>query len=255
MSEEESEAPIAGEEEEEKDKVQPHENGTKTKKKKKKRTKAPPGPATVHDILWQHRRTDWVIFRAVRLTSSQLEEYLSELPHFSYVNKWVLCARLTHSQLESGVYVHLTKNLATLSHLDLSHNLLHGDDVKLLLATLALEQNTVLSVLKLAGNPLGNSGVVSLVKAVLNDVVTLHALDVSSCGIDDSACHELSYMLRGGRYAETFFLDLSKNRIGHVGTSVLGKGLPGKVSLSLCRNVPLPQSQPQKRSREQQQSV
>ena len=196
-----------------------------------------PKAYSIKAVLHQYGRTDWVILRASTLTDEQYHSYLQSLPEFSFVNKWVLCGRL-RSDLLVMSYPFFTSNLATLTSLDLRNNRLGPSDVASLTQALCLNQNTVLSVLRLGGNPLKGAGVVEVLKAALHEVATLSVVDVSMCDVDDDACPAISHQIRSARYSGPFYLNLSKNKIGAAGTVVLGRGLPSVVSLSLCRNVP-----------------
>ena len=245
-------------------------------------------------VLHQDRRSDWVILRNSSLTERQLQEYEAELKSFSNVHKWVLSARLSAEKLASHVFPSLKLHLETLSVLDLSHNIIktsrkhtisspttlqitqgilsHGSEkesvrcpVLELIYCLQLHRNTVLKILKLADNPLGDFGAVMITRSICRlepfiepsrthvKNVDLHVLDFAQCGISDSGAVEISLALKMAAFGEPFFLKLNKNRIGPKGTFELGSGLSGMISLSVTKNRPSKSKENSKQKRKSRQ--
>eukprot|EP00760_Papus_ankaliazontas_P017284 PhM_4_TR17148/c0_g1_i1/m.75328 len=189
-------------------------------------------------VLTQYRRSDWVVLRGSdKISEEHFSEFLSYLPRFDNVSKFVLTGRLQGPTLSERIFPYLTANLRSLRHLDLSHNLLYPAQGKALADALLLQQNTQIEVLKVSDNPLGNTGAMHLLEAVTgSNVVTLKVLDLSRCSLTDAGAETISPRLRGARFETPFYINLSHNHFGPHGLCVLGRGLPGKVSLSVVGN-------------------
>ena len=127
------------------------------------------------------------------------------------------------------------------------------DPVLQLISVLQLRQNKVLKILKLVDNPLGDAGALLLLRATCESElsignecppkpsVTLEVLDLSRCGLTDGSASWILPILRRAVFSQSFFLKLNFNRIGSRGHRLLAQRIPEKVSLSLCRNFPLPE--------------
>ncbi|EKF33560.1 hypothetical protein MOQ_002571 [Trypanosoma cruzi marinkellei] len=169
----------------------------------------------------------------------------------------------------TGLYLFFPKlhyHRSSLRLLDLSRNDLDEDDVATLTQLLDLRSDSpsssgfsVLEVLDLSYNRrIGNRGALFLLSALRHND-RIRAVILKGISVDDTGAVAVAPLLRqrpfprmpaddddeGVTFQETslrrpltFFLNFNENRIGAVGTEVLGKGLPAHVSLTLSKQRP-----------------
>lgn len=100
---------------------------------------------------------------------------------------------------------------------------------------------------------IGDRGAVYLMEALQHNTV-IRAVLLKHVGVEDGGAVAIASLLRRRPYPAAtgasrnfsrtgfqhgrvpgFYLNLNENRIGSMGTVVLGKGLPSYVSVTLCR--------------------
>ncbi|RNF21443.1 hypothetical protein TcG_02791 [Trypanosoma cruzi] len=168
----------------------------------------------------------------------------------------------------TGLYLFFPKlhyHRGSLRLLDLSRNDLDEDDVATLTQLLDLCGDSpshsgfsVLEVLDLSYNRrIGNRGALFLLSALRHND-RIRAVILKGISVDDTGAVAVAPFLRQRpfprmpddddeavtfqetslRRPPTFFLNFNENRIGAVGTEVLGKGLPAHVSLTVSKQRP-----------------
>lgn len=129
-------------------------------------------------------------------------------------------------QFVSRLCVAINHPHSVLSKLVLSSNLLTSHSASHLSSTLSASSS--LTELRLASNPIGDSGFTALIRALMNPDGSgskrLKILDVEECGLGDDSAEALGSMLVSSRNVELEDVYLGRNKITAVGAKALSRG-------------------------------